>query len=160
MSQLRNEDIESITVLKGESATSVWGSRGANGAICVVTKEFQRRVQQKEIVVDTCTSRSPRRNAVLPKYPGGEVELSSFIARNVRYPQEALNKGVSGRVLVNVGVNTDGSVEVLSATGTEEKSLLTAAMEVVKKIPKMIPGTIDGKPVVMTMQIPVIFQLQ
>lgn len=160
MSQLRNEDIESITVLKGESATSVWGSRGANGAICVVTKEFQRRVQQKEIIVDTCTSRSPRRNAVLPKYPGGEVELSSFIARNVRYPQEALNKGVSGRVLVNVGVNTDGSVEVLSATGTEEKSLLTAAMEVVKKIPKMIPGTIDGKPVVMTMQIPVTFVLQ
>lgn len=160
MSQLRNEDIESITVLKGESATSVWGSRGANGAICVVTKEFQRRVQQKEIIVDTCTSRSPRRNAVLPKYPGGEVELSSFIARNVRYPQEALNKGVSGRVLVNVGVNNDGSVEVLSATGTEEKSLLTAAMEVVKKIPKMIPGTIDGKPVVMTMQIPVTFQLQ
>lgn len=160
MSQLRNEDIESITVLKGESATSVWGSRGANGAICVVTKEFQRRVQQKEIIADTCTSRSPRRNAVLPKYPGGEVELSSFIARNVRYPQEALNKGVSGRVLVNVGVNTDGSVEVLDATGTEEKSLLTAALEVVKKIPKMIPGTIDGKPVVMTMQIPVTFQLQ
>ena len=160
MSQLRNEDIESITVLKGESATSVWGSRGANGAICVVTKEFQRRVQQKEIIVDTCTSRSPRRNAVLPKYPGGEVELSSFIARNVRYPQEALNKGVSGRVLVIVGVNTDGSVEVLDATGTEEKSLLTAAMEVVKKIPKMIPGTIDGKPVVMTMQIPVTFILQ
>ena len=160
MSQLRNEDIESITVLKGESATSVWGSRGANGAICVVTKEFQRRVQQKEIVVDTCTSLIPRRNAVLPKYPGGEVELSSFIARNVRYPQEALNKGVSGRVLVNVGVNTDGSVEVLDATGTEEKSLLTAAMEVVKKIPKMIPATIDGKPVVMTMQIPVTFQLQ
>ena len=160
MSQLRNEDIESITVLKGESATSVWGSRGANGAICVVTKEFQRRVQQKEIIADTCTSRSPRRNAVLPKYPGGEVELSSFIARNVRYPQEALNKGVSGRVLVIVGVNTDGSVEVLDATGTEEKSLLTAAMEVVKKIPKMIPGTIDGKPVVMTMQIPVTFVLQ
>ena len=160
MGQLRNEDIESITVLKGESATSVWGSRGANGAICVVTKEFLRRVQQKEIIVDTCTSISPRRNTVSPKYPGGEVELSAFIARNVRYPQEALNKGVSGRVLVSVGVNTDGSVEVLDATGTEEKSLLTAAMEVVKKIPKMIPGTLNGKPVVMTMQIPVTFILQ
>lgn len=160
LGQLRNEDIASITVLKGESATSVWGSRGANGAICVVTKEFLRRVQQKEIIVDTCTSISPRRNTVSPKYPGGEVELSAFIARNVRYPQEALNKGVSGRVLVSVGVNTDGSVEVLDATGTEEKSLITAAMEVVKKIPKMIPGTLNGKPVVMTMQIPVTFILQ
>ena len=86
--------------------------------------------------------------------------MSNFITRNVRYPQEALNKGVSGRVLVSVGVDTDGSVEVLDATGTEEKSLLTAAMEVVKKIPKMIPGTLNGKPVVMTMQIPVTFILQ
>ncbi|MBR1653123.1 MAG: TonB family protein [Alloprevotella sp.] len=162
LEQLSNEDIASISVLKGESATSVWGSRAANGAICVVTNEFERRVRLQEIVVDTCTTVTLGHlsDHVAPKYPGGQVELTSFIARNVRYPQEALGKGATGRVLVSVGVDTDGSVEVIGATGTEEKSLRDAAIEAVKKIPRMIPGTENGKPVFMTTQIPVTFHLR
>ncbi|MBR1712018.1 MAG: TonB family protein [Alloprevotella sp.] len=162
MSQLRDEDIASITVLKGESATSVWGSRATNGAICIVTKEFEQRVQKREIIVDTCTTLSLQHSSsrVAPKYPGGQVELTSFLARNTRYPQEAIDKGLTGKVHVNVGVNPDGSVEVLGAWGSEEKCLRDAAIEAVKKIPRMIPGTENGKPVVMTMEIPVTFNLQ
>ncbi len=37
-SYLAKEEIESVTVLKDASATALWGSRGANGVISVVTK--------------------------------------------------------------------------------------------------------------------------
>lgn len=37
------EDIEQITVLKDASATSIWGSRAANGVIVIETKKGKRR---------------------------------------------------------------------------------------------------------------------
>ena len=44
--QLKNlnpDDYESVTVLKGAAATSLYGSRGANGAIVITTKSGKAR---------------------------------------------------------------------------------------------------------------------
>jgi TonB-linked SusC/RagA family outer membrane protein len=43
LSSLSPDDIESITVLKGASATALYGSRGGNGVINVVTKKGSSR---------------------------------------------------------------------------------------------------------------------
>lgn len=42
VSELRQEDIESVTVLKGPSAAALYGSRAANGALIITTKSGQR----------------------------------------------------------------------------------------------------------------------
>lgn len=42
-SDLNPEDIESITVLKGPSATALYGSRAANGAIVITTKSGRKK---------------------------------------------------------------------------------------------------------------------
>lgn len=42
ISELRQEDIESITVLKGASAAALYGSRGANGALIITTKSGKK----------------------------------------------------------------------------------------------------------------------
>jgi len=42
VSELRQEDIESITVLKGPSAAALYGSRAANGALIITTKSGQK----------------------------------------------------------------------------------------------------------------------
>ena len=47
-------DIESMTVLKDAAATSIYGSRGANGVILITTK--QGKVGQSRISVDVTTS--------------------------------------------------------------------------------------------------------
>ncbi|WAC40390.1 SusC/RagA family TonB-linked outer membrane protein [Pedobacter sp. SL55] len=39
LSAVNSEDIESITILKDASATSIYGSRGANGVIIITTKQ-------------------------------------------------------------------------------------------------------------------------
>ncbi|MGM9753511.1 MAG: SusC/RagA family TonB-linked outer membrane protein, partial [Candidatus Cryptobacteroides sp.] len=41
-SDINPEDIESITVLKGASATALYGSRAANGAVIITTKKGQQ----------------------------------------------------------------------------------------------------------------------
>jgi len=42
LSQINQNDIESITVLKDASSTSIYGSRGANGVILITTKRGRR----------------------------------------------------------------------------------------------------------------------
>ena len=41
LSMLNPDDVESISVLKGPSATALYGSRGGNGVILVTTKKGQ-----------------------------------------------------------------------------------------------------------------------
>ena len=42
MNTLSNEDIESLTVLKGAAATALYGSRAANGVIVITTRQGKR----------------------------------------------------------------------------------------------------------------------
>jgi hypothetical protein len=45
-----------------------------------------------------------------PEYPGGFAAMSQFIATNLKYPEEAVSKGFSGKVLVQFIVGTDGRI--------------------------------------------------
>ena len=58
----------------------------------------------------------------MPRFPGGDVELMKFIAKNIKYPVAATKWGVQGRVFVRFIVEKDGSVtspEVVKTTGFE-----------------------------------------
>jgi protein TonB len=46
----------------------------------------------------------------MPKFPGGEGALMEYVSKNVVYPKEAQEKGISGRVFVGFIVEKDGSV--------------------------------------------------
>jgi TonB-dependent SusC/RagA subfamily outer membrane receptor len=46
-SKIEMSDLESITVLKNETATSLYGSRAANGAIIITTKSGQRKLDEE-----------------------------------------------------------------------------------------------------------------
>ena len=46
----------------------------------------------------------------LPKYPGGTAAFREFVSQNLRYPEEALEKGIEGSVLVEYEIRDDGTV--------------------------------------------------
>ena len=46
----------------------------------------------------------------MPVFPGGIEALKQFIAKNITYPQEALSKGVSGKVFVQFVVDKTGKI--------------------------------------------------
>lgn len=95
----------------------------------------------------------------MPEFPGGEVELLSFIARNVRYPGKAQRLSISGRVTVDFVVEKDGSVSQIRlkkgiGAGCDEE-----AMRVVGLLPKFSPGKQRGIPVRVHMSVPIVFRL-
>lgn len=95
----------------------------------------------------------------MPQYPGGEKAMMEYVAKNVKYPQEAKDKEIQGRVFIGFVVEKDGSigeVKVLRGIGggCDEE-----AVRVIKGMPKWKPGIQEGKPVRVSYMMPINFKL-
>lgn len=96
---------------------------------------------------------------IMPAYPGGEKAMTEFIKKNLKYPVAAKNAGISGTVYIEVVVAKDGTLSKAIVARGVSAELDAAALEVVKKLGKFIPGTNGGKPVVAKLVLPVRFML-
>ena len=125
-------------------------------------KKNEKTVDEVEIVVPV----GPDKNGVyqiveqMPKFPGGEQAMMDFVAKNVVYPQEAQEKGISGRVFVSFVVEKDGSVNEVEVKKGIGGGCDDEAVRVVKAMPKWKPGKMKGKPVRVSYMMPIIFKLQ
>ncbi len=94
-----------------------------------------------------------------PKFVGGDTALVNYLKNTVRYPQEAQNKGIQGKVYVKFDIDKDGRViDVAIARGVHP--LLDAeALRVVKAMPRWIPGKQRGVVVRVSYMLPISFVL-
>ena len=109
------------------------------------------RNSETDTVMDKCE--------VMPKFPGGESGMMKFLTENVKYPKEALNKGITGRVLVEFVVERDGSINDVKIMKSVDPILDNEAIRIVKAMPKWEPGTMNGKAVRVKHTLPVTFRL-
>ncbi len=96
---------------------------------------------------------------VEPEFPGGTQELMKFIAMNLRYPSECVDKGIEGRVTLSFIVEKDGSVSNIEKLRSPDDLLSAEAIRVVSSMPKWVPGKQDGKEVRVRFVLPVTFRL-
>ena len=96
----------------------------------------------------------------MPEFPGGQTELMKYLQQSVKYPKEAQEKGLQGRVIVSFIVDTDGSVEKPEVVRSVDPQLDAEALRVVKMMPKWQPGKQNGKVVRVKYHFPVTFRLQ
>lgn len=96
----------------------------------------------------------------MPKFPGGEGELLSYIAKAMKYPVIAQENGIQGRVVCSFVINRDGSVVDAEVVRGVDASLDKEALRVINSMPKWSPGKQRGKPVRVKYTIPVTFRLQ
>lgn len=175
---IKEEDIESITILKDAAAIAIWGYKGKNGVIEVKTKNSAQNASAKVAEVsnkdDNEVFLAPEEVA---EFPGGNAALMQFLAKNIRYPQAALENGVQGRVIMQFIVNTDGSCSDFkiirnTAAASSEKPIGAAkltkararlekeALRVLRAMPYWKPAKQQGKAVPMQYTLPVVFRLQ
>ena len=95
-----------------------------------------------------------------PEYPGGETALLQYLRDNIRYPKEAYDNGIEGRVIVSFLVVKDGSVQQITVMRSPDESLSREAVRVVSAMPHWKPGTRNGKPVDVRYTLPVTFAIQ
>lgn len=100
------------------------------------------------------------RGEIMPSFPGGQQSLEKFVEDNLQYPQEALDNGIEGKVMISFDVDETGKIyrpSVVSPKigyGLEEE-----ALKVVKAMPQWNPGKMKGKNVKTKFTLPVTYQL-
>jgi len=94
-----------------------------------------------------------------PEFPGGYEALLKFIQDNMRYPKEALEKKIEGKVYVTFVVETDGSItgprvlrDIGGGCGAE-------AIRLVKSMPRWKPGRQRDTVVRVQFNLPIRFEL-
>lgn len=106
-----------------------------------------------------------------PEFPGGTVALLEFLRREIRYPAEARENDVEGRVLVRFVVGEDGSIADVNIPSQDlrqyirsnpllvDKLLTDEAVRVISSMPKWKPGTQRGQAVKVEYTVPINFRL-
>jgi periplasmic protein TonB len=96
----------------------------------------------------------------MPAFPNGESALYKYLGDNIKYPEEAKELGIQGRVFVTFVVEVDGSITDIKVVRGIGGGCDEEAMRVVKSMPKWTPGKQRGVPVRVQFNLPIKFTLQ
>jgi len=82
----------------------------------------------------------------LPQFPGGKKELDEYIKQQIETSSPAQNKAVYVSVLFYV--SADGSIRrpVIATSNADIAAYDSLAVDIVRQMPRWIPGTIDHAP--------------
>ncbi|MFN8256045.1 MAG: TonB family protein [Bacteroidales bacterium] len=95
-----------------------------------------------------------------PEFPGGDIALIQFIAKNAKYPKEAESTGIEGIVYVRIVISKEGKVMEPKVLRSLHPLLDNEALRVIQLLPDWRPGTNDGTPVNVWFIIPIKFKLR
>ncbi|MEC7770754.1 MAG: M56 family metallopeptidase [Bacteroidota bacterium] len=105
----------------------------------------------------------------VPIFPGCEdavdkkacfqEKMQAHIRKHFRYPEEAQEQGVQGRVSVLFTIDTNGEISTIKKRGPHE-ILENEAVRIIKRLPAMQPGKHEGQVVKVPFAIPITFKLQ
>lgn len=109
-------------------------------------------VETVEEAVDSC--------AVMPEYPGGMEGVIAFCAENLKYPVQAEEVGMEGRVLVSFVIEKDGSVADVAVEESADSLLDAEAVRVISAMGNWTSGQNEaGEAVRVRMVVPINFVL-
>ena len=148
------QNLEEMTVVgyasDGVGASSV--EHPDKKVVAVVDIPKAKEEPQEEVVFQVVEE--------MPQFPGGLSEAMKFLAKNIKYPVEAQQAKIEGRVIVRFVVGRDGSVSNVEVVRGVSPELDAEAVRVVSLMPKWIPGKQRGKAVAVKYTMPIMFRLQ
>ena len=97
---------------------------------------------------------------IAPEFPGGTVALLSLIQQNIKYPEEAKEQEIQGRVIVQFTIEKDGSVSDVKVVKSVHPLVDEQVVRAISAMPAWKPGMHEGKPVRVSYSLPFRFRLQ
>jgi len=94
-------------------------------------------------------------------FPGGEKAFDAYIAKNLQYPEEALERGIEGTVWAEVFLDELGNVSKVSFPEARLGfGLNREAERILKNAPRWNPAKHNGKPVKSKFVIPITYEIK
>lgn len=75
-----------------------------------------------------------------PSFPGGNEALLEYINKNRKYPADAYDQGIEGRVTCSFVVNANGNISHIRVIKGCNKSLNCEAVRLLTEMPTWRPG--------------------
>ena len=94
----------------------------------------------------------------MPTFPGGEAGMFKFLKSRLKYPAEALDRQLSGKVHVTFTVDPQGHLHDPRVVRGLGAGLDEEALRLVRIMPWWNPGKIHGQPVWVSVTMPIVFR--
>lgn len=174
LKDINPNDIESITVLKDVSATSIYGDEGKNGVLLITTKRVAGQnkmvekgdivvqgypLSQKPMVVDSIRAGKPnevkvegypifRKTDEPPVFPKGD--LNAYVREQVNTRINTIRDELKGECKIEFIIGKDGfpyNFKWIGDRKTMNLKLADLVSEIISKGPLWTPAKQNGKPV-------------
>ncbi|MCU0421817.1 MAG: energy transducer TonB [Bacteroidia bacterium] len=93
----------------------------------------------------------------MPEFQG---DIYKFLSNNLKYPSKEVELGIEGKVVISFIVMSDGSIIEPKVIKSAGKAFDTEALRVIMLMPNWKPGRMNGKPVNVKMNLPIVFKLK
>lgn len=93
------------------------------------------------------------------EFKKGRAALLSYLSQHIKYPKEAQEKGIQGKVYIQFVVSDKGEITNVTLKKSVHPLLDQEAIRVVKSMPKWTPGFFEGKAVNSIFSLPITFTL-
>ncbi len=92
---------------------------------------------------------------IAPSFPGGIDAFLKYVQKNYRYPRQAIEQGVKGRVILSFIVERDGSLTDIKIVRDLKFGTGEEAVRLLKASPKWSPGIQNGREVRVAYTLPI-----
>lgn len=123
------------------------------------TVEESQSVETREMTVKEQPDDSVA-SYVDPSFPGGDVACMKWLSENVKYPAEAVEKGIKGKVIVQFVVTKDGKITDAEVARAVDPLLDAEALRAIRSMPDWEPAQRDGQNIAVKYSLPITFSLQ
>ena len=98
---------------------------------------------------------------VKPTFKGRDANgFSKWVNSKLRYPDNAWDYNLSGRVVLRFTIDVDGSLKNIKVLSGTDPDLVKEALRVVSMSPKWKPARLNGEPVAVVYNFPVLFSIK
>lgn len=123
------------------------------------TVEESQSVETREMTVKEQPDDSVA-SYVDPSFPGGDVACMKWLSENVKYPAEAVEKGIKGKVIVQFVVTKDGKITDAEVARSVDPLLDAEALRAIRSMPDWESAQRDGQNIAVKYSLPIAFSLQ
>lgn len=92
--------------------------------------------------------------------PQAPYDVNAYLAKNMVYPEDAKQEGISGKVIVKFIVRASGTIDSAYVARGIYPSIDKEALRLVRAMPPWDPGVQNGKPVDVNYMMPVMFKFE
>lgn len=153
--ELKDAAEEAVETVEGIAEDAVEGAEAALGEDAKeAVDRTQNALEKLEDIVPYASVEAK------PTFNGGDADsFIKYVQQNIKYPENALENGVEGKVTVNFVVDATGKIRNAKVVNGVDDELNAEALRVVESAPAWAPAKQNGKNVPVTCSIPVTFKI-